>query len=217
MAEIPKILHQIWLGPKPPPKRFLVTWQKQHPHWDYRFWTDENRPKLKNEALYNETPTWHGKADVLRYELLHEFGGVYVDADSVCLMPLDQLLDVGEGYENFAAYEHEQGRPGLIANGTMGATPKNRFTEMLIEELTARFDAFPNDAKTVDPWVYSGPLLLTEVYQAYTKAARLRIYPSYYFYPEHLSGLKYEGDGPVFAHQFWGSSLKIYDKLLEEK
>jgi mannosyltransferase OCH1-like enzyme len=215
VAEIPKIIHQIWIGPKPPPKRFLATWQAQHPTWDYRFWTDDNLPPLKNQALYDALPTFHGKADVLRYELLHQFGGVYVDADSVCLMPLDQLLDVGAD-ENFVAYEHEEARPGLIANGVMGCTPENRFTEMLIDELTARFDAFPSDAKSVPPWVYSGPMLVTEVVDAYRSAAKVRIYPSHYFYPEHLSGLAYTGDGPVFARQFWASTLNIYDKIIKD-
>ena len=32
------------------------------------------------------------KADILRYELLYRFGGLYIDADIICLKPLNDLL-----------------------------------------------------------------------------------------------------------------------------
>ena len=33
-----------------------------------------------------------GKADILRYELLYEHGGFFIDADSECINPLDDFL-----------------------------------------------------------------------------------------------------------------------------
>ena len=38
---IPKIIHQIWLGPLPPPQRWLDSWRDHHPDWDYHLWTNE--------------------------------------------------------------------------------------------------------------------------------------------------------------------------------
>ena len=46
----------------------------------------------------------------------------------------------------------------------------------------------------------------------------ITIHPSHYFMPEHLSGQKYEGDGPVFARQFWSSTFRDdYDTLYQRR
>jgi hypothetical protein len=36
----------------------------------------------------------------------------------------------------------------------------------------------------------------------------LTIYPSHYFIPTHLTGLKYQGSGPVFAEQLWATTFE---------
>ena len=44
---IPRILHQIWVGPDPFPEEFAdyrETWIRHHPAWEVRFWTEENLP-----------------------------------------------------------------------------------------------------------------------------------------------------------------------------
>ena len=28
---------------------------------------------------------WNGKADILRWEILFKYGGIFVDADSICI------------------------------------------------------------------------------------------------------------------------------------
>jgi mannosyltransferase OCH1-like enzyme len=61
-------------------------------------------------------------------------------------------------------------------------------------------------------WKTVGPLRLTECYRKYAYTP-LRIYPSHYFIPRHFTGMTYEGNGPVYAHQLWGSTLKNYDTL----
>ena len=34
----------------------------------------------------------NGKADIIRWEILYEYGGVFVDADSICIEPIDDHL-----------------------------------------------------------------------------------------------------------------------------
>jgi len=93
---IPKIIHQIWVGPKPIPESYKIfqqTWKKFHPTWKYKFWTDKEVKYLPliNQELYNKTTDYREKADILRYELLEKFGGLYVDMDFECLKPFDKL------------------------------------------------------------------------------------------------------------------------------
>lgn len=89
---IPKIIHQIWIGDKAaPPKQWLDTWSvnfmQQNPGYTYVLWRDEDLENLqmRNRALYDAEKTLPGKADIARYEILHRYGGVYVDADIVWL------------------------------------------------------------------------------------------------------------------------------------
>jgi len=36
---IPKILHQIWIGPKPAPTNLMHSWKDKHPDFEYIYWT----------------------------------------------------------------------------------------------------------------------------------------------------------------------------------
>jgi hypothetical protein len=38
---IPKILHQIWIGPKPAPTNLMKTWKDKHPDFEYILWTEQ--------------------------------------------------------------------------------------------------------------------------------------------------------------------------------
>jgi hypothetical protein len=104
---IPKILHQVWLGPKPLPdslREYAHKWKKYHPEWQMILWTDSadvhggNRgkpwdsvqahPPIINRWIYShaarwfgERPQWAARSDILRYELVARFGGVYSDLD----------------------------------------------------------------------------------------------------------------------------------------
>lgn len=82
---IPKILHQIWLGGKPPSKyeSFINSW-KALSDWEYRLWTDDDLSQFKHPLLKTGA-SFVEKADVLRLELLHTYGGLYVDTDVMCL------------------------------------------------------------------------------------------------------------------------------------
>ncbi len=44
---IPKIIHQLWIGPKPAPTKFMQTWKEKHPDFDYIFWNEEELKKKK--------------------------------------------------------------------------------------------------------------------------------------------------------------------------
>jgi len=60
----------------------------------------------------------NGVADIMRYEILFNEGGIALDADSLCLRPLeDWVLEPAA----FAAWEHEHIRPGLIAAAALVA------------------------------------------------------------------------------------------------
>jgi len=117
---IPKILHMIWIGPNPFP--YEANFQRYvdlHPSWKIMFWTDKNLPKLKNKKIYNSIPIYATKADLLRLEVLALYGGVYVDADSFPLKPLDGMVS---GIRDLFVTTNSKGRFEI---NCMGCPAKN--------------------------------------------------------------------------------------------
>lgn len=59
-------------------------------------WTDEHvaRLPLFNRAEYDKATNYGAKSDILRYELLYVYGGVYVDCDMQCIGSFERLHQV---------------------------------------------------------------------------------------------------------------------------
>ncbi len=209
---IPKKLHFIWVGDQGKrPDNCIATWARHHPDWDIRLWGNEDLSTIEwvNARHMREMAgrELNGVADLMRWEILYNEGGIVVDADSICMRPLqDWMLES----ESFACWENEIERPMLIAAGYVGSVAENPFFGQIILDLQAKPTVTDDMA-----WKTVGPMALSEAYYKY-KYANLTILPSHFFIPEHFSGSRYEGPGPVFAHQEWGSTRKSYDTLYQK-
>jgi mannosyltransferase OCH1-like enzyme len=93
---IPKIIHQIWLGGEVPTKykRYMDSWKKFNPTWDYKLWTDKdvNDIFITKRSIFDACQNQGMRSDILRYEILRQFGGIYVDTDFECIRPFDDLM-----------------------------------------------------------------------------------------------------------------------------
>ena len=223
---IPKIIHQLWIGPKTSPTKLMDTWKNIHEPLGFQYirWTEKELEKrgFKSSLMnrVNEMEEINGKADILRWEILYEYGGVFVDADSVCIEPFTYLV---EKYKAFAGYENEQVRgagwapveyndvlastKALIATGTMAFPPKHELPKLAIQWIKNNEVSFMKTKRRA--WRTVGPGLLTRLYYS-KKWADISILPSYYFLPVHASGLEYTQHGRVFAFQEWGSTKNSY-------
>ena len=72
--------------------------------------------------------SWAAKTDILRLEILYQYGGIYTDIDSVCYKKLDSLID---GLTCFGMC----GNDGRVANGTLGCTKRHPAFKKLINSL----------------------------------------------------------------------------------
>ena len=206
---IPKIIHQLWIGPKSRPSKFMDTWKTKHPDYEYIMWNEE---EIRNRGLHleciskiNEIEEINGKADIIRWEILYHYGGLFIDADSICIEPFNYLLDQNKP---FCGYENEIARHGLVATGTM-AFPKNhplprRAIDYIKTNQVSRAKTGKMAWRTVGPELLTN-LLLTKLFPDVV------IYPSYYFLPKHLTGLQYMGHSIVYAYQEWGSTKQNYE------
>ncbi len=155
--QIPKKLHQIWIGPNPVPshhEKWIAGWKRQHPDWEHRLWNEKALVDVLPEAAltyYHAAQSYAGKADVARIWLVHELGGVYVDTDFQCLRPIDELLHGCRAFVAFSRYDAK------IINALFGAVSNHPFLRALTNNLPNHFDpAVANKA---------GPLLFREVIQ----------------------------------------------------
>jgi mannosyltransferase OCH1-like enzyme len=105
-STLPKKIHQIWLGSELPDKykKMSESWFIHNPDWEYTLWTDKNIDcvNIQNRDIFNSIKNMGQKSDFLRYHILNQYGGLYIDTDFECLKPFDPLtyLDffTGIGY-----------------------------------------------------------------------------------------------------------------------
>jgi hypothetical protein len=208
---IPKIIHQLWIGNKPRPSKMMDTWKTKHPEFEYISWSEEEICKRNFKLQCSEQIVFikeiNGKADIIRWEILYHYGGVFLDADSICIEPLDNHLMEKKA---FCAYENEHCRPNLVATGTMAFPPKHPLCLAAIQWILDKRNW--NAIKTKEAWKTVGPRLLTKLLET-SKYKDVTIFPSYYFIPIHHTGVKYTGHGKVYAYQEWGSTKKNYETM----
>lgn len=208
---INKILHQIWIGPKPAPTNLMQTWKDKHPDFEYILWTEAEFEKrgmtFRCATKIELIQEYCGKADMIRLEILYKYGGIYVDADSICIEPFDETFMCKTA---FATYENENVRKDLVANGTMGFVPNHPLCRDMIEWILS--DESTATIQNFRAWYSVGPALLTKFLNT-GKYKDFSVFPSHCFLPNHFTGLKYEGHKKVYAYQEWGTAKQSYDTM----
>ena len=188
---IPKIIHQIWIGPSNPPTEYLNTWKnnyiKNNPEYKYYYWKNNNIkqvlqrfPKLK--MLYDIEKTWYGKADILRYMILYIYGGIYIDADCVWInnKSLDPLIDESKVTHFFAGLIPNK---TYIVNGVIGCSKNNINILYVLNKLRQyTIKEYIKIRKTTAAHIITGPQLLNQI-RYNIPNNKITVFPDYYFYP----------------------------------
>jgi mannosyltransferase OCH1-like enzyme len=193
--KIPKIIHQIWLGPKPVPSYFWEYkkgWERRHPGWEYRFWTDKDVVAFDFDLkdLYQRSTNWGEKSDILRAEILDRFGGLYVDTDIENIKSFDELHlkhDFYAGLEPPHQGDISQSAPHVVISDALIACRPNhpiiKTWKLLIREIWDDIEQrLPDSPKRV----------LLRTFYPFGEAVMLHlddaefaniVYPATYFYP----------------------------------
>lgn len=224
---IPKLIHQIWVGPKKSPDILLNSFVKiynaikiDNPNhkrdnnkWYYILWTEELLNKyitMININIYNRTDKYNGKADIARYEILFRYGGVFFDADCLALKKVtEEMLN----YNLFSVYENEKKNDLIALGGVVGVTRENPVILKCISIIKRK--------NKIDPcWKYLGPGLFTRMYNLNKHLLKSsKIYPSYFFLPEWLKAYqsfipdifnKPEYIENIYGNHYWGTTKQDY-------
>ena len=112
-VKIPKIIHEVWVGPKPFPKLYqdyADACKAVNPGWEYKLWTEKDIESVlaidpKYTDLYNiyrKHKRYPAQKDILAFLILYKYGGVYLDADVKCIQSFETL---SYNYDFFSALE----------------------------------------------------------------------------------------------------------------
>jgi mannosyltransferase OCH1-like enzyme len=176
--KIPKILHQIWLGREMSPaqrERCNRNRDVLPADWTYKLWTENEIKEVTtfhNYDIYNHTPNYGQKSDILRLEILQQFGGVYCDTDFIIHKPFDELLDLD--FFCGIAYDRE---PNIL-NSIIGSSPGNNLINDL---LNFDKDISWNDAMAVIDT--TGPYFLTRKIFKNIECTDLIVLPNSFLFP----------------------------------
>ena len=194
---IPKIIHYIWIGGEIP-KNIEAQIKKNSKFfkgYEVKIWTEENMPKLNEFAkrAYKEKQ-WAFVSDYLRFEILKEHGGIYLDTDMDVLKPLDDLLNQPffSGWDRTGKYVYA-GIVAVEANHIYISAIVTKYNEIVI-------GSYP-----------TSPEIMTECYNEYEEKKFLSILDSKYFYPL-LDGERVTQKALEFAYtnHLWHESWRKY-------
>ncbi len=192
IIRIPRIIHQIWLG-SPVPEEFskwMSSWAMLK-GWEYKLWTDKEVQQLRlhNQSLYDSPIPWVQKSDILRLELLQQFGGVYADVDLECLNP-EMFEELHHSFDFYIAFEpqgHGYTRKfnvSKLCNAIIASAPGHPLIHDLVVNLRANYFAYKPLGSTIH---LTGPSYLTRIICEHELAGahkkRNMYLPSTFFYP----------------------------------
>ncbi|XP_052762975.1 uncharacterized protein LOC128205412 [Mya arenaria] len=214
--KIPHVIHQIWIttsanlstsSQQMVPVQFIdnmKTFRKFNPSWEYMFWSFANGRSLIERFyptlldVFDKAPKSVTKSDLLRYVVVHKYGGLYADLDSTCHRSLDRVtmkyscILVPAPFENAVFMVNW---PYHICNGIFFCRPHHDFFGFLIEKISEISTLSPI------PTFSLGPRFFTTIYRQYQNISGEDMYKvnvranfiSPYFYRGHISELLSNG------------------------
>ena len=160
---IPKKIFQTWENDTPPFKmsQAMESWKQKNPTWEYKLFTSEERVEFIKKNFSKEVlDAYHTlippafKADLWRYCVLFIEGGVYVDADMICEIPLDTWVS-----GDMMVVRDDPMAKKWLANGFIATLPREAVLEEIIERIVAKCKK-----KELEFYLdYTGPALLGKV------------------------------------------------------
>lgn len=206
-----KTFHRIWLsedGEEEVKPRFEEYWNKfQQLHPGYEFATYRNEKTMRewliNIDLWDKVDPLAGKTDILRYEIVARYGGVYVDTDMEPLKSWEPLFELDKP---FIGWESEK----RLCPTVIGGPREHPALIQLIEELPKWVAAHEAER---DPVIQTGPEFITAMWGMREDVVRLPLYAFYPYGPTEWPNVS-EGKwtGRSYGVHWWTKGWKPQDR-----
>ena len=221
---IPKILHIIWIGKKDPPLWCIDSWRKKYintyPQWKFMLWDEKEINKLTmiNKDIYDSEPNLRGKSDIARYEILYQYGGIFLDADSYWIEKENSDLNILlEKDQNDFFCAGEPKNKEYFANGVFGSSKNNILLMKIIEYLKDTYqEKKKKHPNKYDIWKVTGPVPFSKI--VVNNLNLVTVFPHWYFFPEaykkNNTSIKLDKLKDLFPdsfmYQYWLSHTNYY-------
>jgi hypothetical protein len=163
---------------------------------------------------FYESENWGEKSDILRYEILFQEGGVYVDHDANCLQSFEGMH---KGYDFYCGLEtpHEAfvGRNITCGNGVIGARAGHPTLQKVLQRIAEKWDALKIEFRGRDPHSKI-EIVMQRTYIALTHCLESTfnregnsdiVLPSAYFFAKN-------GIAPILSQHFYATSWDDFRK-----
>lgn len=185
---------------------YILELKELHPTWEHRLWKLEdivkqsdkffNYPLIEEAERISPNAPQQFISDVVRYEVLNAFGGVWLDVDMDPQKSLDPLCS---GIEGWICWE-ETGK--WVNNAAMASVAGSAWLREAIINLAYSIDEHPYAANTIK----SGPQYLTPIVLKHG----VFIHPKETFYPYLWNELHLEREAfpDSYAIHRWNNRRK---------
>lgn len=182
MSIIPRIIHQAWTSNDRLKEKYFkwrLSWIEKNPEYSFLFWDMDSisfdRLTTNGAKLMRMPLKFTVKSDIIRWEMLWLYGGIWADMDTECRKCFDPLLDC----ESFAGVSYHPDGIGNAIVGTVAGNPlikeiRDATNEAILADVPRSFDKKRlNEAHGA---TFAGSNFLYRV---------KKIYPRQYFYQYH--------------------------------
>lgn len=173
--ETPKIIWQTWKSKTNMPdkfKRYSKEWKKLHKTYRYILLDDKDLRDIVKRFVpqylkkYDDFTSNIERVDFARYVILHNYGGVYADMDTLPLKNIDNFVSkniIVLGCEP-SEHAHEMyGRDKVLCNAFMISPPGKKYWKKLMKFIIDRYEYYQQPVYT------TGPLAMTKFYETHPK------------------------------------------------
>ncbi len=230
---IPKIIHYCWIGNKPLPKlakKCIASWKKIMPDYEIKLWNENNYDFQKNEFMRNAyvNKKWAFVSDYARFDIIYNYGGIYLDTDVEVLKTFDEFLK----YPAFCGFDSNH----FVSFGLgFGAEKGNKVIKEIMEQYeTLSFDL---DIQTINmlhgcnkkilkKWendkMIPSPILQTQVLRqkynlinnnTHQSLNGIEVFPCDYFCPKDNKGIPTINSNAYSTHWYMASWYSLSDKI----
>lgn len=204
---IPKIIHYCWFGGNPLPDvalKCIDSWKKFCPDYKIIEWNERNFNVNSNDYIKEayKAKKYAFVADFARFEILLQYGGIYLDTDVEIIKPIDDFL---EKPIFFGREEIDRVNPGLI----FGCEAQDKFIAQMVDFYKGLQFVFDDKRKiktivdyTTDRliskgWIPEGQIQVVD---------GIVVYPVDYFCPKsYNTGVLNIGENTYTIHHYDGS------------
>jgi mannosyltransferase OCH1-like enzyme len=169
---IPRRITQYWDAADPPSDvaALMASWSRCNPDYAYRRFDDAGARRFLAQAglhdvlaVYDRADQPAQKADLFRLAVLAVEGGLWADADDLCLTDISTLLS---GPAAFVTYQEIY---GTLGNNVLAAVPGHPVIQRALELATAALAGGDTDIA----WLSTGPGLLSRAFVDAMRVSRL--------------------------------------------